>query len=66
MSSNGIRLRVSEARQRDVGKKIGRLTFNIMNKLGVDSGDYVEVVGPSGSSIVQPCLPMTCLTPRLR
>jgi transitional endoplasmic reticulum ATPase len=53
MSSNGIRLRVSEARQRDVGKKIGRLTFNIMNKLGVDSGDYVEVVGPSGSSIVQ-------------
>ncbi|MCY0850549.1 CDC48 family AAA ATPase [Sulfuracidifex metallicus] len=53
MSSNGIRLRVSEARQRDVGKKIGRLTFNIMNKLGADSGDYVEVVGPSGSSIIQ-------------
>ncbi len=53
MSSGTIRLRVSEARQRDVGKKIGRLTFNIMNKLGVDSGDYVEVVGPGGQSIVQ-------------
>ncbi len=53
MSSNGIKLRVSEARQRDVGKKIGRLTFNVMNRLGADSGDYVEVTGPSGSSIVQ-------------
>ncbi|BBG24206.1 CDC48 family AAA ATPase [Sulfuracidifex tepidarius] len=53
MSSTGIKLRVSEARQRDVGKKIGRLTFNVMNRLGADSGDYIEVTGPGGSSIVQ-------------
>lgn len=56
MSSTGIKLRVSEARQRDVGKKIGRLTFNVMNRLGADSGDYIEVTGPGGSSIVQAML----------
>ena len=51
--STPIKLKVSEARQRDVGRKIGRLSENLMLKLKIDAGDYLEIIGPSGSSLVQ-------------
>ncbi|MCY0874248.1 MAG: AAA family ATPase, partial [Acidianus infernus] len=51
--STPIKLKVSEARQRDVGRKIARLSENLMTKLKIDAGDYLEIIGPSGSSLVQ-------------
>ncbi|ARM75803.1 CDC48 family AAA ATPase [Acidianus manzaensis] len=51
--ADSIKLRVSEARQRDVGRKIARLSESVMNKLSITTGDYIEIDGPSGSSLVQ-------------
>ncbi|NON62776.1 AAA family ATPase, partial [Acidianus sp. RZ1] len=51
--SQNIKLRVSEARQRDIGRKIARLSEDTMNRLGISTGDYIEIIGPSGSSLVQ-------------
>ncbi|MFP3399959.1 CDC48 family AAA ATPase [Acidianus sp.] len=52
--STPIKLKVSAAtQQKDVGRKIGRLSVNLMSKLKIDSGDYLEIIGPSGSSLVQ-------------
>ncbi len=48
-----IRLRVAEARQRDVGRKIVRINRNSMARLGVVTGDFVEIIGPKGSVIAQ-------------
>ncbi len=50
---NEIRLRVVEAKPRDKGRKIARLDRKVMIKLGVETGDYVEVVGPKGAAICQ-------------
>jgi len=46
-------LRVVEARQRDVGRKVARITDYTMSRLGIENGDYVEITGPSGSSLAQ-------------
>ncbi len=48
-----IKLRVAEARQRDVGRKIVRLSRRVMAMLGVSTGDFVEVTGPKGNIIAQ-------------
>ncbi|ADI32436.1 CDC48 family AAA ATPase [Staphylothermus hellenicus] len=48
-----IRLRVAEARQRDVGRKIVRISRTDMARLGVVTGDFVEIIGPRGSIIAQ-------------
>jgi len=48
-----VKLRIIEAKQRDVGRKIARITESAMRRLGVEPGDFVEVVGTSGSSLVQ-------------
>jgi ATPases of the AAA+ class len=40
-----VLLKVAEARSRDVGRSIVRIPFHIMKKLGIELGDYVEIVG---------------------
>ncbi len=44
MSSEVI-LKVAEARSRDVNRGIVRIPGRIMKKLGIEPGDYVEIVG---------------------
>ncbi|MBB5253054.1 CDC48 family AAA ATPase [Sulfurisphaera ohwakuensis] len=51
--SQEVSLRVSEARQRDVGKKIARLSDYTMRRLGIETGDYIEIIGPNGSALAQ-------------
>jgi len=54
MSSNtSMKLRVIEARTRDVGRKIARISEEAMRSLRLETGDYVEVQGTKGSSILQ-------------
>ncbi|MCS7108333.1 MAG: CDC48 family AAA ATPase [Sulfolobales archaeon] len=48
-----IDLRVDTARQRDVARKIGRISRKHMRLLEVEVGDFVEVIGPKGSTILQ-------------
>ena len=48
-----VKLRVGEARSRDVGRKIARIDRNAMKKLGVDVGDFIEVVGPKGREVLK-------------
>ncbi|MCY0860229.1 MAG: CDC48 family AAA ATPase [Sulfolobaceae archaeon] len=50
---NSIKLRVVEARQKDVGRKIVRISESAMKKLGIETGDYVELTGPNGSALAQ-------------
>ncbi len=40
-----VKLIVSEAYQRDVGRKIVRIPYNVMEKLNISSGDIVEIKG---------------------
>ncbi|MFP3225807.1 MAG: CDC48 family AAA ATPase [Sulfolobaceae archaeon] len=51
--SQQIKLRVSEARQRDVGKKIARMSEFSMKKLGVETGDYIEIKSGDRSALAQ-------------
>ncbi|QGR18977.1 CDC48 family AAA ATPase [Stygiolobus azoricus] len=51
--SQSLKFKVSEARQRDVGKKIARLSERAMAKLGVQFGDYIEVSGPNATTVMQ-------------
>ncbi len=51
--SREIKVRVAEAKARDVGRKIIRLERSIMRELGVDAGDFVEIIGPKGSAVCQ-------------
>ncbi len=53
MSYDYVELRVETARQRDVGKKIARISRRYMNELGLNYGDFIEVEGPKGSVILQ-------------
>ncbi len=48
-----IRLKVEEAKQRDVGRKIARISRDVMEKLGVTVGDYIEIIGDRGSVLAQ-------------
>ncbi len=48
-----VKLRVAEARQRDVGRKIVRIDRVTMARLGVTTGDFVEITGPKGSIVAQ-------------
>ena len=43
---SGVKLKVREAEQRDVGKKIARIDQNIMRALGLVIGDFIEIEGP--------------------
>ncbi|MEM0173038.1 MAG: CDC48 family AAA ATPase [Sulfolobaceae archaeon] len=53
MSDNFLIFRVVEAKQKDVGKKTGRITDYAMRRLNVEAGDYLELKGPKGSTVVQ-------------
>ena len=48
-----IQLRVAEARSRDVGRKIARISRDAMAKLGVEVGDFIEIEGPKGVAVAQ-------------
>ncbi|KSW12161.1 AAA family ATPase [Pyrodictium occultum] len=48
-----IQLRVAEARSRDVGRKIARISREAMAKLGVEVGDFIEIEGPKGVAVAQ-------------
>ncbi len=48
-----IELRVAEARSRDVGRKIARISRDSMAKLGVEVGDFIEIEGPKGIAVAQ-------------
>ncbi|MEM1706476.1 MAG: AAA family ATPase, partial [Thermosphaera sp.] len=52
-SDKEIRLRVGEARQRDLGRKIARVDTSVMKALGVSVGDFIEVIGPKGSEVLK-------------
>ena len=43
--ANGIELQVVESLQEDIGKGIARLSSDVMDGLGISSGDLVEVKG---------------------
>ncbi len=53
MAAKEVRLRVAEAKQRDVGRKIARISRKVMRELDLVTGDFVEVEGPKGSVILQ-------------
>ncbi|RLG06559.1 MAG: AAA family ATPase [Thaumarchaeota archaeon] len=40
-----VQLRVAEARQRDIGRKIARLDSRAIKELGLSPGDLVEIIG---------------------
>jgi len=52
---DALQLRVAEAKQRDVGRGIVRIDREAMNKLGVEPGDAVEILGKKSTvAIVWP------------
>jgi len=48
-----VKLRVLEARAPDIGRKIARIDEKVMRSIGIEAGDYIEVIGPKGSAIVR-------------
>ncbi|MEM4488262.1 MAG: CDC48 family AAA ATPase [Desulfurococcaceae archaeon] len=52
-SEKTIKLRVAEARARDVGRKIARVDKDSMRKLSLEVGDFVEVIGPKGREVLK-------------
>ncbi|MEM0361480.1 MAG: CDC48 family AAA ATPase [Sulfolobales archaeon] len=48
-----IELRVDTAKQRDIARKIGRISRKHMKLLEVEVGDFIEVIGPKGSTVLQ-------------
>ncbi|MEM1628391.1 MAG: CDC48 family AAA ATPase [Desulfurococcaceae archaeon] len=52
-NSRTIKLKVAEARYRDVGRKIARIDKETMMKLNVTVGDFIEVVGPKGREVLK-------------
>ncbi|MCD6358222.1 MAG: CDC48 family AAA ATPase, partial [Thermoproteales archaeon] len=58
MSSREVRLRVAEARQRDVGRGIARIDRDTMRALGVEAGDAIEIIGKKSTvAIAWPAYP---------
>lgn len=58
MGNDEMYLRVAEAYYRDVGRGIARIDPEIMEKLGLQSGDIVEIVGKNSvPAIVWPSYP---------
>ncbi len=48
-----LKLQVMEAKPRDRGRKIARISRHDMGRLGVVTGDFVEIEGPKGVAICQ-------------
>ncbi len=58
MGKDDMMLRVAEAYYRDVGRGIARIDPEVMEKLGLQSGDIVEIIGKSSvPAIVWPSYP---------
>ena len=58
MSSREVRLRVAEAKQRDVGRGIARIDRDTMKALGVEAGDAIEIIGKKSTvAIAWPAYP---------
>jgi transitional endoplasmic reticulum ATPase len=55
MTSNSgeVSLRVAEARSRDVGRFIVRIPQRYMRILGIEPGEYVEIIGNKRSAYAQ-------------
>ncbi len=53
MNRDYIELRVETARQKDVGRKIARISKKAMEQLKVNVGDFIEVEGSRGSVVLQ-------------
>ncbi len=53
MPEKEVRLRVAEARSKDVGRKIARIDRQTMRQLGVEVGDFIEIEGPKGVAVAQ-------------
>ncbi|PUA32227.1 MAG: AAA family ATPase [Zestosphaera tikiterensis] len=53
MSKDYLELRVETARQKDVGRKIARISRKAMEQLKVNVGDFIEVEGARGSVVLQ-------------
>jgi len=50
-----VQLRVAEARQRDIGRKIARVDSRAMRELGLSPGDLIEIIGKKSTvAIVWP------------
>ncbi len=50
-----VQLRVAEARQRDIGRKIARVDSKAMKELGLSPGDLIEIIGKKSTvAIVWP------------
>jgi len=45
VSEEGVQLRVAEAYQRDVGRKIARIPRRVMQELGISTGDFIKISG---------------------
>ncbi|MGC8605988.1 MAG: CDC48 family AAA ATPase [Vulcanisaeta sp.] len=52
-SNNEVSLRVAEARTRDVGRLIVRIPQRYMRVLGIEPGEYVEIIGNKRSAYAQ-------------
>ncbi|PTD93629.1 AAA family ATPase [archaeon SCG-AAA382B04] len=52
MSENKTKLRVAEARHRDAGRGIARISSSVMNKLNLTSGDIVQIQGNNQATAV--------------
>ena len=52
-SNSEVSLRVAEARTRDVGRLIVRIPQRYMRVLGIEPGEYVEIVGNKRSAYAQ-------------
>ena len=48
-----IELRVETAYQKDVGEKRARLSRKNMSRLGIQTGDFIEVEGPKGTVVLK-------------
>jgi len=47
-----IELRVSDVKQRDVSRGIGRISRDTMQKLGISTGDVIEVKGKKSTAVI--------------
>ncbi len=52
-SNKEVTLRVESARQRDVGKKIARISRKVFKELGIEVGDYIEIRSSKGVTVAQ-------------
>src|ERR671933_1636985 len=50
-SSSKIQLRVIEAKHRDVGKRRARINSYSMQRLGIEAGEVIELIGKRSTAV---------------